>query len=187
MNKTTKGSLAAGAAAVLLLGGAGSLAYWTDSATVNGGSVNSGFLTLDDGDCDDSWVYAAGSASPGATVVNFVPGDIVTKQCTFVIGAEGDNLAATPAIPASVTITPTPAAPSFTATVGATYTLAGAAYSASTPITEDDDGDALVATILVTIPFGTNEAGVPLVNANDTQNITAALADLTVTLTQNET
>ena len=182
MNKTTKGSLAAGAAAVLLLGGAGSLAYWTDSATVNGGSVNSGFLTLDDGDCDDSWVYAVGSANPGATVVNFVPGDVVTKDCTFVIGAEGDNLEATPVIPASVDITPTPAAPTFTATVGATYTLDGVAYTGATPITEANNADELVASIVVTIPYG----NATTINANDTQGIDAALSDLTVTLTQND-
>lgn len=182
MNKTTKGSLAAGAAAVLLLGGAGSLAYWTDSATVNAGSVNSGFLTLDDGVCDAGWVYAPGSASEGDPVVNFVPGDVVTKDCTFVIGAEGDNLAATPVIPASVTITPSPAAPSFDADVDATYTLGGVAYTGATPITEANDTDALVATLLVTIPYGNDTT----INTNDTQNITAALADLTVTLTQTD-
>ncbi len=32
MNKTTKGALAAGAAVVLLTGGAGTLAFWTDSS-----------------------------------------------------------------------------------------------------------------------------------------------------------
>ncbi len=39
MNKTTKGALAASAAAVLLLGGAGSLAYWSDAETIQGGDV----------------------------------------------------------------------------------------------------------------------------------------------------
>ena len=33
MKKSTKGALAAGGAAFLLLGGAGSLAYWTDTPT----------------------------------------------------------------------------------------------------------------------------------------------------------
>ena len=34
MKKSTKGAVAAGAAAVLLMGGAGSLAYWTASGTI---------------------------------------------------------------------------------------------------------------------------------------------------------
>jgi|GEM_PF-628972 len=210
MNKTTKGSLAAGAAAVLLLGGAGSLAYWTDNATVNGGQVNSGFLTLDavpeavdaDGnsvqDCTTP-AYAAGFAGAGDPVVNFVPGDVVSTVCTFVIGAEGDNLAATPDIPDSVDIDG-PADTSFTATVASTYelgpdadTLAG--YDGTDAITEDNDGDLLVATITVTFPFGSDEDGNDLggnpnadgiVNANDTQNIDAVLDDLTVSLTQDD-
>ena len=41
MNRTTKGAIAAGAAAVLLLGGAGSLAYWSDCQDAAGGTINS--------------------------------------------------------------------------------------------------------------------------------------------------
>ena len=36
MNKTTKGALAGGAAAVLLMGGVGTLAYWTADEDVTG-------------------------------------------------------------------------------------------------------------------------------------------------------
>ena len=46
MKKSTKGALAAAAAGSLLLGGAGSLAYWTDAETVGGGSIASGHLKL---------------------------------------------------------------------------------------------------------------------------------------------
>ncbi|MGA8845349.1 MAG: alternate-type signal peptide domain-containing protein [Nocardioides sp.] len=197
MNKTAKGSLAAGAAAVLLLGGAGSLAYWSDSAVVDGGQVNSGFLTLDavpviaaaegvtQQDCTVI-KYAAGTTDAGDTVNNFVPGDVVSTECTFVIGAEGDNLAATPTIPATVEITG--AGASFVAEVAATYELGTprAAYTGSTPITEDNDGDELVATITVTFPYGTDQDGSPIENGNDTQNVNAILDDLTVTLTQDD-
>ncbi|QCW50972.1 alternate-type signal peptide domain-containing protein [Nocardioides dongxiaopingii] len=179
MNKSTKGAIGAAAAAVLLLGGAGTLAFWSDSATVNGGSVNAGFLTLDDGVCDADWVYADGG-NAGAPVVNFVPGDAITKDCEFVIGAEGDNLEASPTIPDTIVITPAPAAPSFTATVDATYALPGGPLAADDTITEENDGDTLTASIVVTIPFG----NATTINANDTQNITASLANLTVALTQ---
>lgn len=186
MNKTTKASLAAGGAAVLLLGGVGSLAYWTDDATVDAGSINSGFLTLDAGTCGAGWTYVAG----GAPVVNFVPGDVVTRTCTFVVGAEGDNLSAAPTMPETLDVTVTPegaqggSGASFSATVDATYTLDNVAFDNTDLITEANDGDVLAAAIVVTIPRGTDETGTPLVNANDTKNIVASLEDLTVTLVQ---
>ncbi|MEN8674165.1 alternate-type signal peptide domain-containing protein [Nocardioides sp.] len=90
MNKTTKGSLAAGAAAVLLLGGAGSLAYWTDNATVDGTSITSGYMKLTDPDCGDGWLLEG----VAYTDQLLVPGDTLTKSCTFVLNAEGDNLLA---------------------------------------------------------------------------------------------
>lgn len=37
MRKTTKGALAAGAAAALLIGGAGTLAYWAAEDSADGG------------------------------------------------------------------------------------------------------------------------------------------------------
>ncbi len=40
MKKSTKGALAAAAAGSLLLGGAGSLAYWTDAESITGTSIN---------------------------------------------------------------------------------------------------------------------------------------------------
>lgn len=46
MNKTTKGALAAGAAGILLLGGAGSYALWSDAETVQGGTITAGNLDI---------------------------------------------------------------------------------------------------------------------------------------------
>lgn len=180
MRKTTKGVLAAVAGGVLLLGGAGSLAYWTDSATLPAGSVNSGFMTLKAGACDANWVYANGS-NAASTVVHVVPGDQISKKCTFTIGASGDNLQFSPTIPPTVAITPTPAAPTFMANVAATYALPGGPLAATDKLTQANNGNILTATIKVTFPYGTATS----VNANDTENITAALNDLTVTLTQN--
>ncbi len=183
MNKTTKGSLAAGAAAVLLLGGAGSLAYWTDDATVDAGVINSGFLTLDEGVCDAEWTYAGATAGTGI-VENFVPGDVVTKDCTFIINADGDNLSATPTVSDTVSYTvngsalPLPGQPgeTFEADVTATYTVDGSAYDATTnPITEQAGDQPLVATIVVSIPFGTDDDG------NDVDGHPASLVPATPT------
>jgi predicted ribosomally synthesized peptide with SipW-like signal peptide len=46
MRKSTKGALAAGTAAVLLTGGAGSLAYWTATDTTKGAVIGAGQLGL---------------------------------------------------------------------------------------------------------------------------------------------
>lgn len=184
MNKSTKGALAASAAAVLLLGGAGSLAYWSDAAGVDGGSVNSGFLTLDAGTCDAVWTHTNGPRV-GTDVVNIVPGDVITKSCTFVIGAEGDNLAATPEVPETLTYTNSGnTAASLSLPVTASYAIDGVDFTDASVVTEDNDTDVLTATIEVAFPYGTAENVAGAINDNDTQNLIVTLDELAVTLTQ---
>lgn len=89
MKKSTKGALAAGAAAALLLGGAGTLAYWTADAEVNGGTLNAGSIELTAADCD-GFVH-----SDGSPVSLVVPGDVVTNDCDVTLVLEGDNIGAT--------------------------------------------------------------------------------------------
>ena len=60
MNRSTKGAIAAGAAAVLLMGGAGSLAFWTADGDVDGGTVTAGTLSLTDLECDTTWTEGPG-------------------------------------------------------------------------------------------------------------------------------
>lgn len=183
MKKSTKGAIAAAAAAVLLLGGGTSLAYWTATGTIDGGTITAGELKLTADTCADTWTYAAGTAGAGTPVTRWVPGDVVTKSCTFTVEATGDNLAATIAAPATVALGGTAPA-SATATVAATYTIGGTAIANGGTITDANDGQALVATFRVTFPYGTDETGTPVVNGNATQNWAAELNDLTVTLTQ---
>ena len=85
MNKLVKGSIAAAAGIALLMGGAGSLAYWNDSATVNAGTVTSGVLDVNTG--------TPGSWSP--SIAKIVPGDTVTYTQQLSLTATGDNLKAT--------------------------------------------------------------------------------------------
>ncbi len=199
MKKSTKGAVAAAAAGVLLLGGAGSLAYWTADGTVTGGDITAGDLTLTDGDCDADWTYAG-----TATVVDlFVPGDEITKTCTFDLTASGDNLEAELGAPDTVAVTTDATGTSFDIDVEATYSklASGGTAPADTvviadgdTVTSDDDDATITVEFTVTIPFGTDDdgndvngdpvgAGTPI-NANDTQNIVATLDNLTVTLTQ---
>lgn len=181
MNKTTKGAFAASAAAVLLLGGAGSLAFWSDSETVKAGDVTAGNLSLDAHSCDASWKYAADKAGAGNTVVRFVPGDVITKKCTFVVRGSGDNLAATLTTPATYAI----GAGDVTADVRAVYTLGSTTIGPSAPITSADNGKTVTATLTVSFPFGTDENAATKVNTGSSQGDTAVLDDILVSLVQN--
>jgi alternate signal-mediated exported protein len=183
MKKFTKGALAASAAGSLLLGGAGSLAYWTAQDTVSGGSVTAGSLKLVAVGCDASWKYAPGKAGAGNTVNLVVPGDVVTKKCTFNVTATGDHLSAKLASPASVAVSG-PGTDTFTATDATTYGISGGSARAlvnGDNITSADGGSVLTATFVVTIPFGDTTT----TNDNDMQLSTATLDALTVSLTQN--
>lgn len=192
MNKTAKGALAATSAAVLLMGGAGTLAFWSDDATVNGGAINSGYLTIDPTSvgnattpCDPVWKHTNGSKS-GQDVTTVVPGDVITKSCTFTVTAKGDNLTATPTVPATVAYTVTPKAGAAAPTtldlpVTATYRLGTATtdFVSTTKVTEADNAKVLTARIQVAFPYGTATK-----NANDSQNLLVSLNDLQVKLVQ---
>lgn len=95
MKKSTKGAVAAAAAAVLLLGGAGSLAYWNDTATVDAGTITAGSMDLSDVTCGTSWLEGA------TPVTTIVPGDTVTKACTGTLTLVGDHIGATVALDAA--------------------------------------------------------------------------------------
>ena len=176
MKKSTKGAVAAGTAAVLLTGGVGSLAYWTDTTILDGGGVQTGQMALGDADCDPGWNHQGGGA-----VTKIVPGDVLTKDCTFTITAEGDNLEATLTTPETVTYTASGGGTPVTRqlTVGASYKIG--AVAAPEIITSAHNGSTVTATLTVTFPYG----DATTINANDTQNLTATLDDVTVSLVQN--
>ncbi|WP_072806237.1 alternate-type signal peptide domain-containing protein [Rhodococcoides yunnanense] len=100
MNKATKGAIAAAAAGVLLLGGAGSYALWSDSQTAPGGTVTAGELKLVPVNTG-TWteISTVGSVAPGpiANIAAFkmVPGDILEYDASYTIAASGNNLTAT--------------------------------------------------------------------------------------------
>lgn len=92
MKKTTKGAVAAGGAAVLLLGGAGTLAFWNATKTVDAGSISSGSFTLTNVTCDADW------SEGGDTITLLVPGDTVTKSCSGTLTLTGEHIGATVAL-----------------------------------------------------------------------------------------
>ncbi|MFV9432145.1 alternate-type signal peptide domain-containing protein [Rhodococcus aetherivorans] len=97
MKKQTKGAIAAGAGAILLLGGLGSLAFWNDQTDGDAGTITSGQLAL--GECagGGTWTDVGNGGTAIADISSFriVPGDTVRYTCDSTLTAEGDNLEAT--------------------------------------------------------------------------------------------
>lgn len=173
MNKTLKGTLALAVAALLLLGGFGTYALWSDSETLGGGTIAAGELKLDG---DDPGVWTDVSAGGAGTVIPdvddflIVPGDVLTYSLTRTVLAKGDNLQATLAAdPTSVT---GDAALLADVDITTAVTIAGTAVTAITDANDEQD-----VTVLVTFTF--DEA-----SANATQLQTLNLANLQLTLTQ---
>lgn len=165
------------------MGGAGSLAYWTATGTANGGSITSGSLSLTDGKCDTAWTYADGAAA-GTEANLIVPGDSITKTCTFTVGASGDHLTASLTAPESLPYIKGSDAKTDSFTVASTYSIdrsKPATLVNGDVLTSADDGKSITAKFVVTMPYGSTS-----VNANDTQKLTATLDELAVTLTQDQ-
>ncbi|MET4047975.1 MULTISPECIES: alternate-type signal peptide domain-containing protein [unclassified Rhodococcus (in: high G+C Gram-positive bacteria)] len=98
MKKATKGAVAAGAAAVLLLGGLGSFALWNDSEDIAGGTITSGELSLTQATAP-VWTQTTSDVNPAGEIADIsayriVPGDIITYSASYGILADGDNLLA---------------------------------------------------------------------------------------------
>jgi alternate signal-mediated exported protein len=99
MNKLVKGAVATAAGVALLMGGAGTFAYWNASTGVTGGTIVAGQLTVVDGTPTDGvWTVQKNGAGTGATVslstYKATPGDVLTYTKTVKITATGDNLTA---------------------------------------------------------------------------------------------
>lgn len=96
MNKATKGTIAAGAAVLLLLGTGGSLAYWNSTADLGGQTISAGQLKVEQTSSAWTLQHTTGPAAPVTiTDVKIVPGDTLTYTGEFDITAEGQNLAYT--------------------------------------------------------------------------------------------
>ncbi|MDP9822810.1 alternate-type signal peptide domain-containing protein [Nocardioides massiliensis] len=93
MRKEVKATLALGAAGALLVGGAGTLAFWTDEATLGGASLTSGKLAVDASDCDAGaavWTLEGDAFDPATD--RLIPGDTLTMTCDVAIDVAGTHL-----------------------------------------------------------------------------------------------
>ena len=178
MRTEVKAAIAGTVGVVLLLGGAGTLAYWEDAETIGGGSVKSGSLTLtqETGQSCTSWSLDSTGGSttytPGTTLL--VPGDSISRTCTYTVTASGAHLAATLGIEAPTFTTAD--ALSSALDVTASYTLGAAAVVDGADITTADSGKVLTAAITVIFDSATS--------GTTAQAMTTALNDITVSLKQ---
>jgi alternate signal-mediated exported protein len=170
MKKSTKGALATSAAAVLLLGGAGTLAYWNDSGTVPGGTIQSGQLRLGPPSCGSGWTLDGGAAF---TTQLLVPGDTLTKTCTVDLVATGAHLGADLAVGTPTWAATNPLTSELTPS--ATFTVNGVAKAHVT--SADDTGTSEIQASVVVVfdgPAATNAS----------QGLTATLNAITLLATQ---
>lgn len=168
MHNSIKGALAAITGGALLLGGAGSLAYWSDEGAVAGTDIASGTLDLATPVCE-GWKLDGGAALGTKKVV---PGDVLTQVCTFAVVAAGEHLAADFDV----------STPTWGTTNDLTDELAVAAtYKVGTTDVDGTDvpivnNDVITATVKVTFDGAAA--------SNDSQTLTTALDDITITATQ---
>lgn len=175
MERLTKAAVATGAAAVLLLGGAQTLAYWIADATATGTDITSGTLTAADGTCG-SWTYQDGSA-----VTLVVPGDVVRTTCTTTVTGTGDHLAVNATFGGATWETQNALTDDLTLATGA-ITVDGAA--ATNPIDLSAGGTHTVTVqVTATFPYGDGAS----TSVNDSQALTAALGDVVITYAQAQT
>lgn len=178
MNKQTKGAIAAGAAALLLAGGAGTMAAWNATTNVGGGTVNAGKLTLTAG-AAGTWTYADGTTPFNPLTDTIVPGDTVIYTGNVVVGAQGKNLHATFTTATGSVAPKTPGnaadvALAAQANVGAVSAKIGTA--AVTTIDENNNGN----TVTVSVPVVFDKTGA----TNASQLGAVDLSNFAVTLTQ---
>ncbi|MGX1792795.1 alternate-type signal peptide domain-containing protein [Microbacterium sp. NPDC055312] len=175
MNKTTKGTIAAGAAVLLLLGTGGSLAYWNSTAALGGQTISAGQLNVAQDAVAPTWkiTHTTGTATTvtDITAVKLVPGDTLEYTGKFNITAQGQNLAFTvnlakgsiaPATAGNATanaalVTRLANSASFTVNGGA-VTNAGSVVTVKVP-TADANGvktHSVTVTAKIAWPFGDN-------------------------------
>jgi alternate signal-mediated exported protein len=176
MNKTTKGAIAAGSAAVLLLGGASTLAYWSDSAVTDGADIDSGHLDLTPDACTSDWVLDGGATY---TTQLLVPGDQLTKTCTYtmdIAGAHFTKADFTVTAPADVT-----GAAALVDEIGVTTVVErnGDPQATATGVTVSD-GDTITVDMTIAWPYGVEDN-----DSNVVGGLEAALDAVTVVVKQN--
>ncbi|GAA1424527.1 alternate-type signal peptide domain-containing protein [Agrococcus citreus] len=186
MNKFVKGSVAAGAGMVLLLGGAGSLAYWNTSTDLGASAIKAGTLDI---------TAAAGTWS--STITEWVPGDASTYSTTLTLTAEGDNIEGTIVLDSdSIVVSPAAAgefsfvlnqgAPAtVTAVAGATGPVGVVAFDSATETFTFDGPGVYTIPVQLSVDFPFTSA-VQATTPNNSQNATVDFSGVSFIATQTD-
>lgn len=167
MKKSTKGALALLAAALLLLGGAGTLAFWSDNADLDGGEIEAGTLEL-----------TAEEGTWSNELDLWVPGDDETYTADLVLLAEGDNIQGNITYDPTSIVLPSEGADQFDITLEPASSLPAGVTYADDVISFDGPGTYTIPVeVTVSFPF-LSEA------QNDSQGVTVDLSEIAFTATQ---
>ena len=190
MERLTKAAIATGGAAVLLLGGAGTMAYWTASGTATApAALTSGNLKVTGTPSCSAWSYSATTADP---VTAIVPGDTVYTTCTVEVTGKGDHLSilasssgggwTTPSDPLPTELTLTPGAVTVDGTAAAGGIIDASGWDGTT-------AHAVTVQLTAVWPYGgpvsTPDPATGADNAN-TMDATAALNNVVITFVQQD-
>jgi alternate signal-mediated exported protein len=176
MNKLVKGSAVGGAGVVLMLGGFGTYALWSDSDTVQNKTVTSGELDISANPATWQDVSAAGpnNWTYGDLVV---PGDTLRMTQTFNVKATGKNMKGTLSFTPGATDTSAfggrlSITPTVTAGSGLDVVTPGRQWSFSAPV----GTTTVTATVTYVFDAATSQQAA--------QNALASIADSTFNLDQ---
>ncbi|KQU56451.1 hypothetical protein ASG84_19950 [Rhodococcus sp. Leaf278] len=196
MNKATKGAVAAGAAAVLLLGGMGSLALWNDSETLGGGTITSGDLRLTLDEDSVNWQDVSYDVTPvdiNIDTFRIVPGDTVAYTADFLVEAEGENLTAN--LTADISNVVDVESPDSAELLAAITTSVAATDAADNPLPTDGAGTAVITrttsapadqiiSVEVRFTFDRNTGELAGQTGTEAQDQSIDLSEFTLDLTQ---
>jgi alternate signal-mediated exported protein len=194
MKKTTKATIAAGAAVLLLLGSGGTLAYWNDTANLSGqNAIAAGTLALTatgTPTCQNAHTGGAATAVADIADVRLVPGDRLIYAFPTTITAQGQHLRFRVAL-AGGSIAPATAAPADAALATRLTGSATFAVSGLTPVGGTTDvfdhlsntSGAYATTITATIEWPFGDAASPA-SDNPAKLGKVDLQDFTLTVTQ---
>ena len=208
MNKLVKGAVATAAGVALLMGGAGTFAYWNDSVGVSGATITAGNLVLTDATPSNGvWTVQKNGTGTATTVSNIAafvvsPGDKFSYTKSVKFTATGDNLTAKLSLaPGSIVgagSTPTAASnalagylqrtATLTATAIGTQIVVGTGADAGTfTITPGSTGlvdQTITVTVGITFPKQTDTTSTAALVENNTKLGSVNLTGLSVTINQ---
>ncbi|MBZ5738491.1 alternate-type signal peptide domain-containing protein [Nocardioides mangrovi] len=166
MRKSTKGAVAAAAAAVLLIGAWGTQASWSGQGTTEGTDVATGYIKLVP-DCD-GWLF--GGDPFDAVNDLLVPGSILDRHCTFTVDVAG-----------VMTVALSTSTPSFSNDSGGL----GSILQATASFTDADGDDIPDQTVVSDGDVINVDVTVKLLSTvTDGQDLSATLDDIVVSATQ---